>query len=970
MPLKENAEFAVGRAGDCGLRIADPHLHPHHVWVRHSAGATRVRAEARNTAVRLRRPVRGRITRVLGRTRRVGARRWHTVREGEVIVAGTSHLAVRSSPRPRVGATSQRHASRWRSGIALAMPIILLMGFALRSGGRFALIAGGLLLAIAAGGAVVWSRRRRGRTHPHDPSIYDPAWFALWFAGRGEPPPPPQAPGRDSLDHPVHCGGLEADIAEASSHGLAVVGHHADALARWLRAQRPDVPVIAAARPEEVEGMGHDLVEKADRLGVSPLWAAAIERIRTGAGSPPRLLDVLGRPDSRAIAQAWRRDSGLAVRLGTDGESIIDLEGEGPHALIAGTTGSGKSELLLSWILALAAARPPSDLTVLLVDYKGGATFAAAAGIPHCAGVLTDLDTAGSTRALTALRHEVRRRERLLATAGARTREEFVAGGGRLPRLVVAIDELRALVEDDQDRLADLIAVATLGRSLGIHLILATQRPSGVITGQLRANLPLRICLRVTDPADSVDVLGHAGAAQVRGAGQALIAHRSATPLPVAWLPGSDGAHLAQLIAAAADRLRRSRQGDLLERATVWVDPLPTRATRSQIPGALVLDRPETLTHQPWTWDGGLLLISGPPGSGRTAALQAAGGDAIRAGVGCHLMGRAVRASSGIASAVSTEAPGVLARLLLRLATGEDPHAGVLIDDVEEVIEAIDAATRPGTGLEAMRALVRSRRTGHLAIVSASPTRWQASARHHLVLGPDRTASTLAGVPRTLLDPCAPPGRGVLLAAADAAVAQVVLEDSPAPADWHRATRGLMAMAPRPPAITVPGGLLATTPDPLLPIGVSAEDASLLARPLRIGQPWLVIGGHGSGRSTVLARFEDALRRGGVDPSTFIVLDDAERCDPATSAAIAGRLPSCRAVIATTPAALQSDFRGLLAALRDARTAIALGGYLPSHLDPSQHPRADPGPGRALLVEDGRSTLLHLTRAEAQVQSG
>src|SRR5699024_4395074 len=121
------------------------------------------------------------------------------------------------------------------------------------------------------------------------------------------------------------------------------------------------------------------------------------------------------------VRQRWQdAGEGLAADIGTSlhGTVQLDLVRDGPHAVVAGTTGSGKSELLLSWVLSLAARYPPGDLAFLLVDYKGGATFAPVVSLPHVLGVLTDLDAATTSRALDSLRAELHRRERILARAG------------------------------------------------------------------------------------------------------------------------------------------------------------------------------------------------------------------------------------------------------------------------------------------------------------------------------------------------------------------------------------------------------------------------------------------------------------------------------------------------------------------------------------------------------------------------
>ena len=175
----------------------------------------------------------------------------------------------------------------------------------------------------------------------------------------------------------------------------------------------------------------------------------------------------------------------------------LDLDRHGPHLLIAGTTGSGKSELLRTFVAALAVAAPPDRVTFLLIDYKGGAAFAPLTGLPHVAGLITDLDGGLAGRALGSLQAELRHRERIAAAATATAREPP-------PRLVIVVDEFAALALDQPTFLAGLVDIAQRGRALGLHLVLATQRPTGVVSPAIRANTSTRICLRVTDPADSL----------------------------------------------------------------------------------------------------------------------------------------------------------------------------------------------------------------------------------------------------------------------------------------------------------------------------------------------------------------------------------------------------------------------------------------------------------------------------------
>jgi S-DNA-T family DNA segregation ATPase FtsK/SpoIIIE len=165
----------------------------------------------------------------------------------------------------------------------------------------------------------------------------------------------------------------------------------------------------------------------------------------------------------------------------------------------------------------MAASHPPESVSFVLIDYKGGAAFAECAGLPHVAGVITDLDAALTARALQSLNCEIRRREALFAAADASDIESYRTSrsAAALPRLVLVVDEFAALAEDLPDFLRGLVGVAQRGRSLGLHLVLATQRPGGVVSTEIRANTSLRIALRVNDASESLDVIGTDAAAAI-----------------------------------------------------------------------------------------------------------------------------------------------------------------------------------------------------------------------------------------------------------------------------------------------------------------------------------------------------------------------------------------------------------------------------------------------------------------------
>ncbi|MEO8527527.1 MAG: FtsK/SpoIIIE domain-containing protein [Pseudolysinimonas sp.] len=188
----------------------------------------------------------------------------------------------------------------------------------------------------------------------------------------------------------------------------------------------------------------------------------------------------------------------------------LDLRADGPHALVGGTTGSGKSEFLQAWVLGLAATHSPQRVTFLFVDYKGGAAFAECVELPHTVGLVTDLSPHLVRRALTSLRAELRYREHLFNRKKVKDIVEFERTGDPEvpPSLVIVVDEFAALATEVPEFVDGVVDVAQRGRSLGLHLILATQRPAGVIRDNLRANTNLRVALRMADEADSTDVLG------------------------------------------------------------------------------------------------------------------------------------------------------------------------------------------------------------------------------------------------------------------------------------------------------------------------------------------------------------------------------------------------------------------------------------------------------------------------------
>lgn len=212
-----------------------------------------------------------------------------------------------------------------------------------------------------------------------------------------------------------------------------------------------------------------------------------------------------------------RKPGSLRAVIGqsSQGTFSVDIRTDGPHALVGGTTGAGKSELLQAWILGMASAHSPQRVTFLLVDYKGGSAFRDCVRLPHTVGLVTDLSPHLVRRALASLSAELHYREHLLARFKAKDLVELERRGEveAPPSLIIVVDEFAALVQEVPEFVDGVVNVAQRGRSLGLHLILATQRPAGVIKDNLRANTNLRMALRMADENDSEDVLGSKEAA-------------------------------------------------------------------------------------------------------------------------------------------------------------------------------------------------------------------------------------------------------------------------------------------------------------------------------------------------------------------------------------------------------------------------------------------------------------------------
>lgn len=744
---------------------------------------------------------------------------------------------------------------------------------------------------------------------------------------------------KDGVWHDLDCEALTLDAATDLARHLAAV---VDAGAPVI--DESDLPraisYLSIAGPELAE----------DPTAVLDRWR------ETGS-----VVDRTGPPVRR------RSDASLRalVGQGSAGEFLLDLRAQGPHALVGGTTGAGKSEFLQAWVLGLAAAHSPDRVSFLFVDYKGGAAFADCVDLPHTIGLVTDLSPHLVRRALTSLRAELRYREHLLNRKKAKDLLALERAGDpeTPPALIIVVDEFAALVSEVPEFVDGVVDVAQRGRSLGLHLILATQRPAGVIKDNLRANTNLRVGLRMADEHDSTDVLGSPVAAGFdpgvpgRGAvrtGPGRIAmfqtgyvggrSVSATPRATVGLesldfgPGvpwdvppapdaddraeetgpTDIARTVRTICAAAVALRipAPRKPWLPELPPVFdLAALGPQADDQLVLG--VLDRPtsqeqRTLHYSPD--HDGCMVVYGTSGSGKSTVLRSIAASAGMAalsgadgptwvygldfGAGGLSMLESLPHVGSVIDGSDTERVGRLLRQLLnmvddRSARFAQARAGTigdyrtLADRPQEprVLVLVDglSAFRDRYEVEAGRALAWSafqrvvaegRPMGIHVVMSAErpgalPTSLAGSVQRRLVLRQaDENAYSVLDIPKDVLTPASPPGRGVFAGGSEEL--QVAVPGggtSPAEqatelerlADRMRALGTTAAPPVRRLASFIPLSSLPESADGMPVLGVA--DDTLQPCGFTPHGTFVVAGLPGSGRTTALGALSASLRR-------------------------------------------------------------------------------------------------------------
>ena len=534
-----------------------------------------------------------------------------------------------------------------------------------------------------------------------------------------------------------------------------------DVTLRVVSATRLEVHVpghgAVTARPEFVSRVHLD-AERAAREATSPVTPPVVVRWR----------DLDSQPAGSLVDRDRTGTSSRSIAFGHDGRAVVrlDLESDGPHALIGGTTGSGKSELLRALALGWAAQHGPHEVQLLFVDFKGGATFAGLTDLPHAVGLVTDLNPTVAERAVQSLRAELRRRERALGEAGVRDlkqRPELCA------RLIVMVDEFAALSEAFPEVNAVFADISARGRSLGVHLVLCTQHPSAVVRDAVAANCAVRIAFRMSDSA---------GASFLSAHGREL----STAPPGRAVLVTAEGAHVVQVATIDDSDIEavRARWATAQSGRRPWLPPLPATIRRIDLeprgarahtyvldhdsPAPLreaalrpltfgLLDDPAEQRQYPATWwprrDGALAVI-GAPRSGRSTALAALATAARESGAGALILPRTV-----------VEAWAVLDQV------AEHPTENTIMiaDDLDYVVAASDdlAPEFLSKWDAASRALRRIGGGVAASIGALSSSKSMISGRFEsrLILRClDADDHQLAGAPRGMFDRTAPAGRG------------------------------------------------------------------------------------------------------------------------------------------------------------------------------------------------------------------
>ncbi len=318
-------------------------------------------------------------------------------------------------------------------------------------------------------------------------------------------------------DAPLHCdnlinlvNGKEAVLVDAANSALAIPFQYftiTDAAAKNM------VRLLAPVYTEEIslEGSLTKKISLFELLGIS-----AVEDLD--------------------LSQQWAgtavyRSMSAPIGISRSGMVNLDLhdKAHGPHGLVAGTTGSGKSEILQTYILSMATLFHPYEVAFVIIDFKGGGMVNQFKNMPHLLGAITNIDGKQINRSLKSIKAELQKRQRLFAEADVNHIDKYIKKYKSkevsipLPHLIIIVDEFAELKAEQPDFMKELISAARIGRSLGVHLILATQKPSGQVDDQIWSNSRFKLCLKVQSPEDSNEVLKSPLAAEIKEPGRAYL---------------------------------------------------------------------------------------------------------------------------------------------------------------------------------------------------------------------------------------------------------------------------------------------------------------------------------------------------------------------------------------------------------------------------------------------------------------
>lgn len=747
-------------------------------------------------------------------------------------------------------------------------------------------------------------------------------------------------------------------------------------------------------------------------LEAGPTFASQLQDPKAAAGSAQSDPSELSPTQLRAC-----------LGVGAAGQAWVDLVTDGPHALVVGTTGAGKSELLTSWLVQLAWSQPPEALQLILVDYKGGTCLGPLKRLPHCVDLLTDLEPAATARAIEAISAQLRRREQILRKSNCKDITEYEQLRRHQPslaplaRMLVVVDEFATLAATQEELLEHLLRLAAQGRSLGMHLILATQHPHGALSTSITANAALRVCLRMLDASEGAPLLGHGDLPDLpRAPGfLCLSTQRGHFRCPYAGT--------AQESAVWIDACVKAAQA-LAPCQSPWLAPPPANLTFTQAQQLLaahgapapvkglasslassrqnlalaLCDLPEQLAYGAFNWDSTTPLgIFGTSASGRSAALRQLANSASQAGLVTHVISADLNQlplpSAALAgSQLDTFHPCEILRLTQLALEGRLRDQLLLIDDLDCVGEAIDTVLGLGEGRDVLEKLVNASRRGMFALALAgdlanAPMRWCANISQRLYLGVCSDAlADQAGLKRSQQAPNQV-GAGVLTLASHWCPAQILLApvlpasaaNLPASvADFPASASDL----PVNPSDTTTA--LAAAPVVALPENVSTCPPWALGLGGDQAQPWcpqlaqglLIIGPAGSGRSTALARIYDILQV--TDPTLAqraIFIDNLDQACLSATNAVETALAAGTPVFATALTSRAANtYSGPLAQLRSLSPLLLLAPGLGEgtqlanvRLTRWLDPHRQHLPGRGIVIASSQITPVQICQNASSI---